>query len=101
LVIGHWSLVIGHWSLVIGHWSSGQWSVVEWSVVEWSVVSGQWVIVKGFLLTTDNGQPNASPLLTTDNCTGEAFGELFLAMTDNLSSKCFAPTNNEQLTTDN
>jgi hypothetical protein len=26
-------------------------------------------------------------------CTGEAFGELFLAMTDNLSSKCFAPTN--------
>ena len=32
--------------------------------------------------------------LTTDNCTGEAFGELFLAMTDNLSSKCFAPTNN-------
>jgi hypothetical protein len=24
----------------------------------------------------------------TDNCTGEAFGELFLAMTDNLSSKC-------------
>jgi hypothetical protein len=30
----------------------------------------------------------------TDNCTGEAFGELFLAMTDNLSSKCFAPTNN-------
>jgi hypothetical protein len=30
--------------------------------------------------------------LTTDNCTGEAFGELFLAMTDNLSSKCFAPT---------
>jgi hypothetical protein len=28
----------------------------------------------------------------TDNCTGEAFGELFLAMTDNLSSKCFAPT---------
>ncbi|OBQ32770.1 MAG: hypothetical protein AN485_20600, partial [Anabaena sp. MDT14b] len=32
--------------------------------------------------------------LTTDNCTGEAFGELFLAMTDNLSSKCFAPTDN-------
>jgi 3-hydroxy acid dehydrogenase / malonic semialdehyde reductase len=32
--------------------------------------------------------------LTTNNCTGEAFGELFLAMTDNLSSKCFAPTNN-------
>ena len=32
--------------------------------------------------------------LTTDNCTGEAFGGLFLAMTDNLSSKCFAPTNN-------
>jgi hypothetical protein len=31
---------------------------------------------------------------TTDNCTGEAFAELFLAMTDNLSSKCFAPTNN-------
>jgi hypothetical protein len=30
----------------------------------------------------------------TDNCTGEAFGELFLAMIDNLSSKCFAPTNN-------
>jgi len=30
---------------------------------------------------------------TTNNCTGEAFGELFLAMTDNLSSKCFAPTN--------
>jgi len=24
----------------------------------------------------------------------EAFGELFLAMTDNLSSKCFAPTDN-------
>jgi hypothetical protein len=95
VVSGHWSLVIGHWSLVIGHWSSGQWSVVEWSVVEWSVVSGQWVIVKGFLLTTDNGQR------TTNNCTGEAFGELFLAMTDNLSSKCFAPTNNEQLTTDN
>ena len=44
---------------------------------------------------TDNGQR------TTDNCTGEAFGELFLAMTDNLSSKCFAPTDNEQLTTDN
>jgi hypothetical protein len=33
-------------------------------------------------------------LMTTDNCTGEAFGELFLAMTDNLSSKCFAPTDN-------
>jgi len=33
-------------------------------------------------------------LLTTDNCTGEAFGELFLAITDNLSSKCFAPTDN-------
>jgi hypothetical protein len=32
--------------------------------------------------------------LTTDNCTGEAFGELFLAMIDNLSSKCFAPTDN-------
>jgi hypothetical protein len=32
--------------------------------------------------------------LTTNNCTGEAFGELFLAMTDNLSSKCFAPTDN-------
>jgi hypothetical protein len=32
--------------------------------------------------------------LTTDNSTGEAFGELFLAMTDNLSSKCFAPTDN-------
>jgi hypothetical protein len=30
--------------------------------------------------------------MTTGNCTGEAFGELFLAMTDNLSSKCFAPT---------
>jgi hypothetical protein len=44
---------------------------------------------------TDNGQR------TTDNCTGEAFGELFLAMTDNLSSKCFAPTDNEQRTTDN
>jgi len=27
-------------------------------------------------------------IITTDNCTGEAFGELFLAMTDNLSSKC-------------
>jgi hypothetical protein len=40
-------------------------------------------------------------VLTTDNCTGEAFGELFLAMTDNLSSKCFAPTENEQRTTDN
>jgi hypothetical protein len=39
--------------------------------------------------------------LTTNNCTGEAFGELFLAMTDNLSSKCFAPTDNWQLTTDN
>ncbi|OBQ41081.1 MAG: hypothetical protein AN485_03545 [Anabaena sp. MDT14b] len=38
--------------------------------------------------------------LTTNNCTGEAFGELFLAMTDNLSSKCFAPTDNEQRTTD-
>jgi hypothetical protein len=32
--------------------------------------------------------------LSTENCTGEAFGELFLAMIDNLSSKCFAPTNN-------
>jgi hypothetical protein len=32
--------------------------------------------------------------LPTNNCTGEAFGELFLAMIDNLSSKCFAPTNN-------
>jgi len=32
--------------------------------------------------------------LTTDNCTGEAFGELFFAMTDNLSCKCFAPTDN-------
>jgi hypothetical protein len=40
------------------------------------------------LFPTDNEQ------LTTNNCTGEAFGELFLAMTDNLSSKCFAPTNN-------
>ena len=46
-------------------------------------------------LTTDNEQR------TTDNCTGEAFGELFLAMTDNLSSKCFAPTDNGQRTTDN
>jgi len=27
-------------------------------------------------------------IITTDNCTGKAFGELFLAMTDNLSSKC-------------
>jgi len=27
-------------------------------------------------------------LPNADNCTGEAFGELFLAMTDNLSSKC-------------
>jgi hypothetical protein len=32
--------------------------------------------------------------LPNNNCTGEAFGELFLAMIDNLSSKCFAPTDN-------
>ncbi len=44
---------------------------------------------------TGNGEQGAGNRffqLTTDNCTGEAFGELFLAMTDNLSSKCFAPT---------
>jgi hypothetical protein len=46
-------------------------------------------------LTIDNRERR------TDNCTGEAFGELFLAMTDNLSSKCFAPTDNRQLTIDN
>jgi hypothetical protein len=63
-VIGDWSVVSGQWSVVIG---------------DWSLVIGK---------TTDNGQR------TTNNCTGEAFGELFLAMTDNLSSKCFAPTNN-------
>jgi hypothetical protein len=39
-------------------------------------------------------QEKENYLITTDNCTGEAFGELFLAMTDNLSSKCFAPTDN-------
>ena len=42
----------------------------------------------GIFLPNNNGQR------TTDNCTGEAFGELFLAMIDNLSSKCFAPTDN-------
>jgi hypothetical protein len=31
-------------------------------------------------------------ILANDHCTGEAFGELFLATTDNLSSQCFAPT---------
>jgi hypothetical protein len=40
------------------------------------------------------GNREQARIITTDNCTGEAFGELFLAMTDNLSSKCFAPTNN-------
>jgi hypothetical protein len=64
------ALVIGHWSLVIGHWS---------------LVIGHWSLEK---ITNYLSQP------TTDNCTGEAFGELFLAMTDNLSSKCFAPTDN-------
>jgi hypothetical protein len=53
---------------------------------DWRLVIGDWSLVKQ--RTTDNGQR------TTNNCTGEAFGELFLAMTDNLSSKCFAPTDN-------
>jgi 3-hydroxy acid dehydrogenase / malonic semialdehyde reductase len=47
---------------------------------------------KLFLAMTDN--LSCKCFAPTDNCTGEAFGELFLAMTDNLSCKCFAPTNN-------
>ncbi len=59
---------------------------------------------ENYLITTDNCTGEAFGelfLAMTDNlsskcdhCTGEAFGELFLAMTDNLSSKCFAPTDN-------
>jgi hypothetical protein len=67
-------VVSSQWSLVIGHWS---------------LVTGHWSLVIGHWFTV------------TDNCTGEAFGELFFAMIDNLSSKCFAPTDNQQLTTDN
>jgi hypothetical protein len=52
------------------------------------LIFGHWSLVSSKENITDNEQ------LTTDNCTGEAFGELFLAMTNNLSSKCFAPTDN-------
>jgi hypothetical protein len=46
-------------------------------------------IQKSFPIFDLQGQSQVEAQLTTDHCTGEAFGELFLAMTDNLSSKGF------------